>query len=589
MKELLLALRDRKMVSLLFVGFASGLPILLVFKTLQSWMSDAQVDLTKIGWYVSLIGFPYTFKFLWSPLLDRFVPPFLGRRKGWLLIIQGLLVLAIGAMALQNPKQNLELLAFNALLIAFLGASQDIVADAYRTDLLTPAERPIGMSLFTTGYRIALIVSFAGASKLFENVFRAWQPVYLSMAGVMLISLVLTLQSPAVTEPPVKSREPFIQAFLAPFANFFQRQTPLYGFLVLLFIVFYKLSDAMMNAMSISFLKAACFTQGQIGDINGFVGVIAVIVGAILGAVVLKRMSVLKGLLVFGSLQALGIIFYIWLAQIIQPDPNVTDLAAACKNFILPPNGQLLFFLAITVEQFFGGMESSAFGVFLMYMCNQKFSATQLALLTSLMAFSKTLAAPSGDIAKLMGWSNFFLLTMLIILPSFVLLIFLIASKPGQRIDHLHNNGMKEELLNDQLVSWAKKQRSGQVFTDHFQLASGQAQLISSFWIGDDKWNSLTPEQQSFKAPLMPDVVIKLQSTQDPSLLDEAEIGIDWAERMQEYIRNGMKLGMLVDRKNGQVSFYQPNQNVQVLNGKPQQVSCDPELSGLTFNMAEIW
>jgi Putative restriction endonuclease len=293
--------------------------------------------------------------------------------------------------------------------------------------------------------------------------------------------------------------------------------------------------------------------------------------------------------LVFGSLQALGIIFYIWLAQIIQPDPNVTDLAAACKNFVLPPNGQLLFFLAITVEQFFGGMESSAFGVFLMYMCSQKFSATQLALLTSLMAFSKTLAAPSGDIVKWMGWSNFFWLTMLIILPSFVLLIFLISSKPGQRIDHLHNNGMKEELLNDQLVSWAKKQHSGKVFTDHFRLASGQAQLISSFWIGDDKWHSLTPEQQSFKAPLMPDVVIKLQSTQDPSLLDEAEIGIDWAERMQEYIRNGMKLGMLVDRKNGQVSFYYPNQAVQVLNDKPQKVACDPALPGLTFNMAEIW
>jgi MFS transporter, PAT family, beta-lactamase induction signal transducer AmpG len=573
----------------LFVGFASGLPILLVFKTLQSWMSDAQVDLTKIGWYVSLIGFPYTFKFLWSPLLDRFVPPFLGRRKGWLLIIQGLLVLAIGTMALQNPQQNLELLALNALIIAFLGASQDIVADAYRTDLLTPAERPIGMSFFTTGYRIALIVSFAGASKLFENVFKAWQPVYLGMAGIMLISLILTLQSPAVEEPPLKKHEPFIQAFLAPFANFFQRQTPLYGFLVLLFIVLYKLSDAMMNAMSISFLKAACFTQGQIGDINGFVGVIAVIVGAILGAIVLKRISVLKGLLIFGSLQALGIIFYILLAQIIKPDPNVTDLVAICKNFVLPANGQLLFFLAITVEQFFGGMESSAFGVFLMYMCNRKFSATQLALLTSLMAFSKTLAAPSGDIVKQMGWSNFFLLTMFIILPSFVLLILIIGSKPGKRIDLLHSNGMKEEILNDQLMNWVKKQRSGKAFTDSFKLPSGDKQLISSFWIGDNKWDTLTAAQQSFKDPIMPDVVIKLQSTQDPSLLDEAEIGIDWSERMQQYSQTGMKLGLLVDRQNGQVRFYQPDGHVQVLNDRPQQVSCDPELPGLTLNMARVW
>jgi MFS transporter, PAT family, beta-lactamase induction signal transducer AmpG len=606
MKELLLALRDRKMASLLFVGFASGLPILLVFKTLQSWMTNAQVDLTKIGWYVSLIAFPYTFKFLWSPLLDRFIPPFLGRRKGWLLLIQGLLVLTIGTMALQDPRQNLELLAVNALLIAFLGASQDIVADAYRTDLLTPAERPIGMSLFTTGYRIALIVSFAGASKLFENVFGSWQPVYLVMAGVMLVSLILTLLAPAVAEPDPSEikRIPFIQAFTAPFINFFQRQTLLYGSLVLMFIVLYKFSDAMMNAMSIPFLKAACFSQGQIGDVNGFVGVVAVIVGALLGAVVLKRMSVLKGLLIFGSLQALGIIFYFWLAQMIKPDPQVTNLVAACQNFVLPANGQLLFFLAITVEQFFGGMESSAFGVFLMYLCNRKFSATQLALLTSLMAFSKTLAAPSGDIVKSMGWSNFFLLTMVIILPSFVLLIFIMGSRPGQRIDELHFNGMKEELLNDQVLAWNKQQKAGQVFTDNFLLALDEPpqnlgdrspsavlnkQLVSSFWIGGDTWQGLTPKQKSFKDPLMPDVIIKLQSTQDPSLLDETEVGIDWEQRMQEYSQKGMKLGLLIDRQRGQVHFYRPNASSQLLNDFPRQVPCDPELPGLTLNMARIW
>ncbi len=588
MKELLLALKDRKMVSLLFVGFASGLPFLLVLTTLQSWMSDAQVDLTKIGWYVSLIGFPYTFKFLWAPFLDRFVPPF-GRRKGWLLIIQGLLVLAIGGMALQNPQKNLELLALNAVIIAFLGASQDIVADAYRTDLLTPAERPIGVSFFTTGYRIALIVSFAGASKLFENIFKAWQPVYLSMAAVMLVSLVLTLQSPAVEESVINDRKPFIEAFTEPFKNFFQRQTPLYGFLVLLFIVLYKLSDSMMGIMSTLFLKASCFTQGQIGDIKGFAGVVAVIVGAILGAVILKRMSVLKGLLIFGSLQALGIIFYIWLAQLIQPDPNVTDLVAACKNFALPPNGQLLFFIAITVEQFFGGMENSAFGVFLMYMCNRKFSATQFALLTSLFAFSKILAAPSGDIVKSMGWSNFFLLTMLIILPSFVLLIFLIASKPGKRIDNLHLNGMKEELLNGQLVNWAKKQHNGKVFTDHFQLTPNDPQSISSFWISNDRWEKLEPEQKSFKTPLMPDVVIKLQSTQDPNLLDEAEVGIDWAAKMQEYSQRGMKLGLLVDRQNGQAHLYRPNGETEFFDEYPKKINCDPEIPGLVFNMAEVW
>jgi MFS transporter, PAT family, beta-lactamase induction signal transducer AmpG len=415
------------MAALLFVGFSSGLPILLVLKTLQSWMSDAGADLSKIGWYGSLIGFPYAFKFLWSPLLDRFVPPFLGRRKGWLLIIQFLLVLAIGAMSLQDPAKNLDLLAIISVLIAFLSASQDVVADAYRTDVLTGAERPIGVSIFTTGYRIALIVSFAGASKLFENVFRAWQPVYLVMAGFMLLGLVFTLFAPG-TEATDRPPETFADAVTLPFLDFFQRRGLIYGISILLFIVTYKVSDAMMNSMSIPFLKAACFTQGQIGDVNGFMGIIATIIGALLGGVILTRMSVFKGLWLFGGLQALGIIFYVMLAQVSHPDPRVTDLLAVCKNFVQPPVATQLFILAINVENFFGGMESSAFGLFLMNMCNQQFSATQFALLSSLMALSKLLVAPAGDLVKALGWSNFFLVTMLVVIPSMFLLLFIARS-----------------------------------------------------------------------------------------------------------------------------------------------------------------
>ena len=426
-KSLLQVFQSRKMAALLFVGFSSGLPILLVLKTLQSWMSDAGADLSKIGWYGSLIGFPYAFKFLWSPLLDRFVPPFLGRRKGWLLIIQFLLVLAIGAMSLQDPAKNLDLLAILSVLIAFLSASQDVVADAYRTDVLTGAERPIGVSIFTTGYRVALIVSFAGASKLYENVFRAWQPVYLVMAGFMLLGLVFTLFAPG-TEATDRPPETFADAVTLPFLDFFQRRGLVYGVSVLLFIVTYKVSDAMMNSMSIPFLKAACFTQGQIGDINGFMGIIATIIGALLGGVLLTRMSVFKGLWIFGGLQALGIILYVMLAQASHPDPRVTDLAAVCRSSVQPPFATQLFILAINVENFFGGMESSAFGLFLMNMCNQQFSATQFALLSSLMALSKLLVAPSGDLVKALGWSNFFLVTMLVIIPSLFLLVFIARS-----------------------------------------------------------------------------------------------------------------------------------------------------------------
>ena len=410
------------MAALLFIGFASGLPILLVLKTLLSWMSDAGTDLSKIGWYGSLIGFPYAFKYLWSPLLDRYSPPFLGRRKGWLLIIQSLLVLSIATMALQDPAQNLDLLAINSVVIAFLSASQDIVADAYRTDVLTVLERPAGMGIFTAGYRVALIVSFAGASKLFSDVFQDWRPVYLVMAGIMLVSLLLTLIAPSPTgtdRPP----ETLAKAIVLPFADFFQRRGVLYGALVLIFIVSYKISDAMMNAMSISFLKAACFTQSQIGDINGFMGIIAAIIGALLGAVVLARISVFQGLWIFGSLQAIGIVFYLLLAQNINPDPLVTDLTQACKNFVLPPFSMQLFVLAINVENFFGGMESSAFGLFLMNMCNKQFTATQLALLSGLMALSKLIVAPVGAMTKAVGWPNFFSISMVTVIPSLILLI----------------------------------------------------------------------------------------------------------------------------------------------------------------------
>jgi MFS transporter, PAT family, beta-lactamase induction signal transducer AmpG len=421
-KPLLQVFQSRKMAALLFVGFSSGLPILLVFKTLQSWMADAGTDLTKIGWYGSLIGFPYAFKFLWSPLLDRFVPPFLGRRRGWLFIIQLLLVLSIGAMALQDPAKNLELLAINSVIIAFLGASQDIVADAYRTDVLTEQERPVGMGIFTAGYRVALIIAFAGASKLFSNVFQAWQPVYLTMAGLMLVGLIFTLLAPG-TEATDRPPETFADAITLPFVDFFRRQGSLYGVLILSFIVLYKISDAMMNAMSIPFLKAACFTQQSIGDINGFMGIIAAIIGALLGAVLLTRMTVFQGLWVFGGLQAAGIIFYYLLAQSINPNPAVTDLASVCNGFVKPPFSEQLFILAINFENFCGGMEASAFGLFLMNMCDRQFSATQFALLSSLMALSKLLVAPVGDFVKAVGWPMFFLVTMVVIIPSFLLLV----------------------------------------------------------------------------------------------------------------------------------------------------------------------
>jgi MFS transporter, PAT family, beta-lactamase induction signal transducer AmpG len=293
--------------------------------------------------------------------------------------------------------------------------------------VLTGAERPVGVGIFTTGYRVALIVAFAGASKLFGNVFHAWQPVYLVMAGCMLLGLIGTLLAPG-TEASDRPPATFADAITLPFIDFFQRSGIWYGVTILLFIVTYKLSDAMMNAMSIPFLKASCFTQERIGDINGLMGMIATIFGALLGGVLLTKLNIFQGLWIFGGLQAVGIIFYIFLAQLTHPDPAITDVVAFCKTYTLPDFADQLFILAINVENFCAGMESSAFGLFLMNMCNPQFSATQFALLSSLMALSKLLIAPSGDWVKALGWSNFFWVTMFVIVPSMLLLVIIARS-----------------------------------------------------------------------------------------------------------------------------------------------------------------
>src|SRR4028119_1986477 len=221
------------MAALLFLGFASGLPLFLTSKTLQAWMSIEGVNLGAIGLF-SLVGLPYSLKFIWSPLLDRFVPPFLGRRRGWLVLMQGALILAIAAMALQQPRQALQFLAINAVLIAFLSASQDIAFDAYRTDVLEQWEMGAGAAVAVLGYRIALLVTGSLALILADQI--PWQTVYLLMSGLMVVGLLTSLWAP---EPKEQERPPasLADAVSLPFIEFFQRSGLLRGILMLVFIV----------------------------------------------------------------------------------------------------------------------------------------------------------------------------------------------------------------------------------------------------------------------------------------------------------------------------------------------------------------
>ncbi|MBR8830377.1 MAG: Anhydromuropeptide permease [Chroococcopsis gigantea SAG 12.99] len=387
------------MASLLMLGFASGLPLFLTSRTLQAWMTTEGVDLGSIGWF-SLVAVPYSLKFLWSPFLDRFIPPFLGRRRGWLLIAQILLALSIAAMAWQRPKESLQLLAINAFLVAFFSASQDIAYDAYRTDVLEEREMGAGAATGVLGYRIALIVTGSIALILADRL--SWPTVYLLLAGLMSIISIATFFAPEPTEDNFPPQTLFDAVWL-PFQEFFQRSGVRRGIAILAFIVLYKLGDALVNNMVTPFLLKIGFTQTDIGAIQGGMGMVATIVGVLTGGALLSRWGINRSLWIFGGVQALSNLVYFVLSQLGKNYPTMI--------------------LAINIENFCAGLGTAAFVAFLMSLCNQRFSATQFALLSSLMAVSRDiLVAPAGQMAKVLGWPLFFAVTVLAALPGLALL-----------------------------------------------------------------------------------------------------------------------------------------------------------------------
>lgn len=398
-QSLLRVFQSRKMAALLLLGFASGLPLFLTSRTLQAWMTVEKVDLGAIGLF-SLVSLPYSLKFLWSPLLDRFVPPFLGRRRGWLVITQVALTCAIAAMSLQNPSRSLQLLAFNALAIAFFSATQDIAFDAYRTDVLENREMGAGAAVAVLGYRIALLLTGSAALILADRL--PWQLVYLCLAGLMALSVAFSFLAP---EPKNNELSPasLTEAIVLPFQEFFRRSGAIDAILILIFIVLYKLGDSLVNNMATPFLLQTGFSQTDIGAIQGGMGLLATIVGTLLGGALLSQWGINRSLWIFGGLQAISNLTYFLLAQLGQNYPFMV--------------------LAINIENFCGGLGTAAFVAFLMSLCNRRFSATQYALLSSLMAVSRDIiVAPAGKIAQETGWSSFFLLTLIAAVPGLLLL-----------------------------------------------------------------------------------------------------------------------------------------------------------------------
>lgn len=388
---------SRRIATVTLLGFASGLPLALTSGTLQAWMAVDGVDIKTIGIF-ALVGLPYTVKFLWSPMMDRFVPPLLGRRRGWMIITQIALILGIAAMAFNSPKQAPLLIAAFALIVAFSSASQDIVVDAYRTDVLREKERGAGAAVFVMGYRIAMLVSGALALILSDNI--GWHNTYLLLAGLMTIGIISAFFGPEPEEKiiPPKSLQ---EAILGPLKDYFSRRSAV---MLLLLIILYKLGDAYAGSLTTAFLiKGVGFTPTDVGTINKGLGLVSLIVGAMFGGALMARLGLFRSLLLFGVLQAISNLSFMVLAWI-------------GKSY-----GMLIF--AVAFENLSGGMGTSAFVALLMSMCNQRYSATQYALLSSLAALGRIFIAPtSGFLVSAIGWPAFFFITTLTALPGLGLL-----------------------------------------------------------------------------------------------------------------------------------------------------------------------
>ena len=398
MSDYLQIFRNRRMAVISLLGFSSGLPLALTSGTLQAWMSVEGVDIRTIGIF-SLVGIPYTVKFLWSPLMDRFVPPWFGRRRGWMLATQLPLMFGIGAMGFASPQHAPWALAALALMVAFTSASQDIVVDAYRTDLLHEKERGAGAALFVFGYRIAMLVSGAVALILSDRI--GWQSTYLIMAGCMIIGIISSVSGPE-TEKKIAPPKTLSEAVWGPLRDFFSRPS---AATMLLLIILYKLGDAYAGTMTTPFLiRGAGFSATDVGTVNKGFGLAALIIGAMFGGALMVRLGLYRSLLYFGLLQAVSNLSFMLLAW-------------AGKSYPV-----MIF--AVGFENLTGGMGTAAFVSLLMALCNHRFSATQYALLSSLASLSRTFISPSsGYLVESVGWAVFFLITAISALPGIWMLM----------------------------------------------------------------------------------------------------------------------------------------------------------------------
>lgn len=395
--RLLHSFTHRRLIAVLLLSFSSGLPLVLLGSTLQAWYTVSGMSLMTIG-VLTLIGQPYIYKFLWAPLMDRWVPFRWGRRRSWILLTQVALFIGLSTMALLRPDTHPWALAWIAFILAVFSASQDIAIDAYRTDILQPAERGMGAAFNTLGYRMAMLV--AGALALILAARIGWQWTYFLMAGLIAIEIMVTLWAPHPAESIYPPRT-LTQAVAEPLREFLTRN---HALVIMAFIATYKLCDALAMSLNTPFLiRGLGFSLMEVGSIYKTVSLTATLLGSLMGGMLMPRLGLYRSLLSFGVLQALSNLTYM-------------GLALVGKNY-----GFMI--MAVFTEYFFAGLSTVAFVAFLMGLCDRRYTATQFALFSSLSAVGRIVAGPQAAfLVEHLGWVWFYGMTFLTGLPALLLL-----------------------------------------------------------------------------------------------------------------------------------------------------------------------
>ena len=408
---------SRKMLVMFLLGFSSGLPLLLTMSTLTLWYAQYNISIQDIG-FLSLIAFPYAFKFLWAPLIDRYTLPFLGRRRGWIFAMQLCMMATIITVSFYTPESHAFLIAGICVVLCFFSATQDIAINAYQADILLENERALGGAVSVLGYRVAMFTS--GSVALFIASYTSWNIAYLSMAGFMLIGVVGVFIAPSPESSATNIPKNLLHAVVLPFKEFFTRLSFKSALLVLAIIVIYKLGDALAFSLnSVFFLKGLGFSLIEIGIAYKTNALIAAILGSIVGGIIITRIGVYKGILYFSVIMACANLMYLLLALV-------------GKSYVLMS-------ISVAVEYFAGGLGTAAFIALLLSLCNQSFSATQFAIFSSIDSLGRIFLGPlAGFTVENYSWAMLFFLSFVIGIITTAIIY--LAKKPLCKMGNLKIN-----------------------------------------------------------------------------------------------------------------------------------------------------